>query len=111
MEVILYQPRIPQNTGNIVPSCKVTNSSLTLVKPLGFSTSDGALKRAGLDYRNGVDVTLVDDPVELLSNTSRCFYFFSSHATKAYTEVSYGPTDLLVFGSETGGLSPVFLEK
>ena len=61
MKVILFQPQIPQNTGNIVRTCKVVGASLLLVRPIGFSTSDKALKRAGLDYWDGVDVEFIDD--------------------------------------------------
>jgi len=109
--VVLFQPQIPQNTGNVVRTCKVTNSGLVLVKPLGFSTSDRALKRAGLDYWDGVSVKLIDHLETYLQETSCPFYFFSSHASKRYTDVSYGPDDLLIFGSETGGLPSSFHQK
>lgn len=111
MKVILYEPQIPQNTGNIVRTCKVTGSDLTLVKPLGFSITDRALKRAGLDYWDGVSVDVIDNLLKYLSQVKTPFYFFSSHAKKAYTEIAYTQDDLLIFGSETSGLSPIFLEK
>lgn len=106
MKVILYQPQIPQNTGNIVRTCSVTGSDLILVKPLGFSLADRWLKRAGLDYWEGVNMEVIESLETLLLNTSSPFYFFSSKATKLYTEVSYAPNDLLIFGSETSGLPP-----
>ena len=111
MRVILYEPQIPQNTGNIVRTCKVTGSDLTLVKPLGFSITDRALKRAGLDYWDGVCVEVIDNLIEMLSQIKTPFYFFSSHSKKSYTDISYTSNDLLIFGSETGGLPPIFLEK
>ncbi|MES2199015.1 MAG: tRNA (cytidine(34)-2'-O)-methyltransferase [Chlamydiota bacterium] len=111
MKVILYEPQIPQNTGNIVRTCKVTGSDLTLVKPLGFSITDRALKRAGLDYWDGVSVEVIDNLLEYLSHIQTPFYFLSSHAKKSYTEVAYTPNDLLIFGSETAGLPSIFLEK
>lgn len=111
MKIILYQPQIPQNTGNIVRTCSVTGSSLTLVRPLGFSTSDRWLKRAGLDYWEGVDVTFIDDLETYLSNTPQNFYFFSSKATKKYTDITYKSDDILIFGSETSGLPTQFYEK
>lgn len=111
MRVVLFQPQIPQNTGNIVRSCKVTGSGLVLVKPLGFSTSDRALKRAGLDYWDGVTVDIIEDLETFLIQTPSPFTFFSSHATTLYTNVSYHADHLLIFGSETQGLSPVFWEK
>lgn len=111
MKIILFQPQIPQNTGNIVRTCKVTGSELILVTPLGFSTSDRALKRAGLDYWDGVNVTLIDDLEAFLLKEQRPFYFFSSHAKKSYSSISYTQDDLLIFGSETSGLPPSFLER
>lgn len=111
MEIVLFQPQIPQNTGNIVRTSSVTGCSLTLVKPLGFSISARHLKRAGLDYWDNVDVSQIDDLLHYLENTQRNFYFFSSHATKFYTDVSYQSDDLLIFGSETAGLPALYREK
>lgn len=111
MKIILYQPQIPQNTGNIVRSCSVTGASLTLVRPLGFSTNDRWLKRAGLDYWEGVNVSFIDDLEAFLDSTPHPFHFFSSKASKRYTEVNYDPNHLLIFGSETSGLPPHYAEK
>lgn len=104
MHIILFQPQIPQNTGNVVRTCAVTGSRLTLVKPLGFSVNDRWLKRAGLDYWEGVQVDLIDSLEEFLEQTIEPFYFFSSKATKNYTDVSYTRDSVLIFGSETSGL-------
>lgn len=111
MKIILYQPQIPQNAGNIVRTCAVTGSSLVMVRPLGFSTSDRWLKRAGLDYWEGVDVTFIDDLESYLSNIEEPFYFFSSKAIQCYTSVSYQPNTNLIFGSETSGLPSLFHER
>lgn len=111
MIVILYQPQIPQNAGNIVRTCAVTGSSLIMVKPLGFSTHDRWLKRAGLDYWEGVDVSFIDDLESYLNTTTSPFYFFSSKAKQLYTSVPYPEDSLLIFGSETTGLPPQFHEK
>lgn len=111
MKVVLFQPQIPQNTGNIVRTCSVTGCGLILVTPLGFSVSDRQLKRAGLDYWEEVSVELIDDLESFLESSSDSFYFFSSHAKKLYTEVPYDKNSLLIFGSETAGLPPVFLKK
>lgn len=111
MKIILYQPQIPQNTGNIVRTCSVTGTSLTLVRPLGFSVTDRWLKRAGLDYWEGVNVEFIDDLEDYLNNTPHPFYFFSSKAKKTYLEPEYTKNDLLIFGSETAGLPPHFQEK
>lgn len=106
LELLLYQPQIPQNTGNIVRSCAVTGSRLRLIPPLGFDISSKQLKRAGLDYWEGVDVQVLEEPESYLQeNWQRCF-FFSSKAKKHYTEVNYPEDAILVFGSETTGLPP-----
>lgn len=108
MEVVLYQPEIPQNAGNVVRTCAVTGSRLTLVRPLGFSTSSRHLKRAGLDYWEGVDVSIVDSLEERLCSP---FYFFSTKAKRPYTEIAFSPEALLIFGSETRGLPEEFWQK
>jgi len=111
MKIVLFQPQIPQNAGNIVRTCAVTGNDLILVKPLGFNTSNRMLKRAGLDYWEGVDVTQIDNLLEYLDQLRTPFYFFSSHAKKMYTTVDYTPEDHLIFGSETAGLPNLFHEK
>lgn len=110
MKVILFQPQIPQNTGNIVRTCAVTGSSLTLIAPLGFSITDRWLKRAGLDYWEGVQVDVVESLERLLEQAPNNFYFFSSKAEQTYTEIHYKPDDWLVFGSEVSGL-PDYVAK
>ena len=111
MEIILFRPEIPQNTGNIVRTCSVTNTKLTLVKPLGFSISDKTLKRAGLDYWSAAEIQTIDDLEAYLLNANRPFYFFSSKSEKSYTEISYTNETILIFGSETSGLPSHFFEK
>lgn len=111
MKTILFQPQIPQNTGNIVRTCAVTGTDLILVRPLGFSTSNRWLKRAGLDYWEGVNVSFLDDLEQYLASVQVPFYFFSSKATKYHTEIDYTEDDLLIFGSETEGLPAAFHQK
>lgn len=113
MKVILYQPQIPQNTGNVVRTCAVTGTDLILVQPLGFSVSDRWLKRAGLDYWEGVNMELLEEAdFELfLENYPGAFYFFSSKAQVFYTDVQYQSNALLIFGSETTGLPESFFDK
>lgn len=111
MKIVLYQPQIPQNAGNIVRTCAVTGSDLILVRPLGFSIANRWLKRAGLDYWEGVHVELIDNLESYLENTDSSFYFFSSKVDRSYTDVEYGPQDLLIFGSETSGLPQSFFQK
>lgn len=103
--VILFQPEIPQNTGNIARTCAATHVPLHLVEPLGFQLSDRHLKRAGLDYWPFVDLK-VHPSLEALRQelpNSRWIYF-SSHARRPYFDFSFQTGDCLVFGSETRGL-------
>ena len=104
MRVVLYHPQIPQNTGNIVRTCKVTGTDLVLVHPLGFSIDDRSLKRAGLDYWDGVNVIEIKDLISYLHSLSPPLYFFSSRAKKMYTDVGYTKDCTLIFGSESAGL-------
>ena len=111
MKIILYQPQIPQNTGNIVRSCSVTGTDLVLVRPLGFSTQSRHLKRAGLDYWEGVHVEEIDDLDALLEQTDAPFFFFSSKVNQSYVTAPFTTNSLLIFGSETTGLPSKYLEK
>ncbi|NGX50870.1 MAG: tRNA (cytidine(34)-2'-O)-methyltransferase [Chlamydiae bacterium] len=111
MKIILYRPQIPQNTGNIVRTCHATGSELVLVRPLGFKTDDKSLKRAGLDYWEGVSVTYTDDLIEYLEQETAPFYFFSSRATVSYSEVNFPEECTLIFGSEVSGLPAKFHER
>ncbi len=111
MKIVLYQPQIPQNTGNVVRTCAVTGCSLILVRPLGFSTSDRWLKRAGLDYWEDTPIEFIDDLPKYLEQCSQYFYFFSSKARCLYSDIRYTRDDLLIFGSETAGLPALFFER
>jgi tRNA (cytidine/uridine-2'-O-)-methyltransferase len=104
--VVLIEPEIPPNTGNIGRLCLATRSRLHLVKPLGFSIDDRELKRAGLDYWKEVDVRLWDSFAELEStqaNGAR-YFLLTTKCTRPYYNVTYKPGDFLVFGRETKGL-------
>ncbi len=111
MKIILFQPQIPQNTGNVVRTCSVTGTDLILVHPLGFSTQSRHLKRAGLDYWEGVKVEEIEDLDAYLEKTTDPFFFFSSKVPTHYTKAPYTPNCLLIFGSETSGLPPHYFEK
>jgi tRNA (cytidine/uridine-2'-O-)-methyltransferase len=111
MKIILYQPEIPQNTGNIVRTCAVTGTELILVHPLGFSLASRHLKRAGLDYWKDTSIQEIDDLMLFLEQTSSPFFFFSSKASSHYTDVKYTSDALLIFGSETKGLAEPFWRK
>ena len=83
MKVILFQPQIPQNAGNVVRTCAVTGADLIMVHPLGFSTQDRWLKRAGLDYWEGVNVSFIDNLEQFLEQQTVPFYFFFKQSRKA----------------------------
>ena len=104
--VVLIEPEIPPNTGNIGRLCLATRSQLHLVKPLGFSLGDRQLKRAGLDYWDEVDVRLWDSFAQLqASQKPRVRYFFlTTKSRRAYYDVKFQPGDFLIFGRETKGL-------
>ncbi|MBF5058704.1 tRNA (cytidine(34)-2'-O)-methyltransferase [Candidatus Neptunochlamydia vexilliferae] len=111
MIIILCHPQIPANTGNIVRTCHATGSELVLVHPLGFKTDDKSLRRAGLDYWEGVKVTIIDDLMDYLEKAPYPFYFLSSKATKFYSEAKFEERSILIFGSEVAGLPPEFFER
>lgn len=111
MKIILFQPQIPQNTGNIARTCAATKTDLILVHPLGFSISSRQMKRAGLDYWDLVQVETIDNLEKFLQTQPAPFYFFSSKAKKNYSDVQFAPNSILIFGSETDGLPLFFHEK
>ena len=112
MHIVLIEPEIPGNTGNIARLCAVSGMELHLVKPLGFSVEDKYLKRAGLDYWRLVKVNYHEDFSEVLRLfAGRQFYYCSKKAPRSYDSVSYTEDDLLVFGKETAGLPEKLLEE
>lgn len=112
MHIVLYQPEIPQNTGNIARTCAATGSMLHLIKPLGFSLEDKYLKRAGLDYWNLMQYRVYDSFDQLMeSYPNAVFHFLSTKSPRSYAEVSYGTDDFLVFGCETRGLPESLLSR
>lgn len=104
--IVLYQPEIPQNTGNIARLCAATGCVLHLVGPLGFSLQDRYLKRAGLDYWGLVQVHSYDSLQAFhdQQHGSCSFYYVSTKGSRYYTDCDYQPGDFIVFGSETSGL-------
>lgn len=104
LNIVLVEPEIPQNTGNVARTCAVTGARLHLVGPLGFSIDDRHLKRAGLDYWHMLDVTCYDSLTDFFSRNPGPFFFFSSKARRVYTDVRYPAGCYLLFGRETAGL-------
>lgn len=112
MHIVLYQPEIPQNTGNIARTCAATGSILHLIEPLGFELSDKYLKRAGLDYWHLMELHVHVSFEELMKEYPNAVYHFATtKAPRGYHEVQYGPDDFLVFGPETRGLPEPLLER
>ncbi|MFC4769291.1 tRNA (uridine(34)/cytosine(34)/5-carboxymethylaminomethyluridine(34)-2'-O)-methyltransferase TrmL [Effusibacillus consociatus] len=105
MHIVLVEPEIPANTGNISRTCAATGISLHLVRPLGFSTDDRQLKRAGLDYWHLLDLHYHDSFAELQAKYPQGrFFFASTKGIKRYTDFTYQKDDFFVFGKETKGL-------
>lgn len=103
--VVIVEPEIPQNTGNVSRTCVVTNTTLHLVRPFGFEISDRTLKRAGLDYWKDLNVFYYDSFEQVVEqNKGARFFMASTHAKKNYADVMYKDGDFLVFGKETAGL-------
>jgi tRNA (cytidine/uridine-2'-O-)-methyltransferase len=112
MHIVLVNPEIPQNTGNIARTCALTRSVLHLVKPLGFSIEDRYLKRAGLDYWDKVEVKLWDSFKEWEKHYQNAgIYLATTKAARSCYEVEYHPDDMLVFGCETRGLPEEILKR
>ena len=111
MHIVLVEPEIPGNTGNISRLCAATGIELHLVKPLGFSIEDKHLKRAGLDYWPLVKVHVHENLSEVQERyLNHRFYYCSTKAPRSYSEVAYTMDDVLVFGKETAGLSKKLLQ-
>ena len=108
--IVLVEPEIPQNAGNIARTCAATGCILHLVRPLGFEISDKYLKRAGLDYWHLVDVRVHDSLAEFLAEYPQArMHLFTTKARKTYAQAEYREGDFLVFGKETRGLEEEFL--
>lgn len=112
LNVVLYEPEIPQNTGNIARLCACTGASLYLVGKLGFSLSSKYTKRAGLDYWESVDLHKIESMEELFSQfpDSR-FFYLTTKSKKKYTDVEFQEGDFIVFGPETRGLPQEYVTR
>ena len=105
LNIVLVEPQIPQNTGNIARTCAATGARLHLVEPMGFRIDDAKLKRAGLDYWHLLDITYYKSLSDFFEkNKDGKFFYFSTKATKIYSQVEYPDNCYLVFGKETAGL-------
>ena len=105
LNIVLFEPEIPANTGNIGRTCCATGTRLHLIGPLGFSLSEKALKRAGMDYWQHLDVTVYDDYNDFLSkNPNAKIYYATTKAPNVYSQVSYEPDCYIMFGKESAGI-------
>ena len=110
--IVLVEPEIPPNTGSVARLCGATNTILHLVKPLGFSTDDKHLKRAGLDYWEFVEIVYWNSIEEFLAKADiATLHFLSKKVSQPYTESVYTPGDFLVFGKETKGLPAYIIDN
>ncbi len=104
LNLVLVEPQIPQNTGNIARTCAVTGARLHLVGPMGFKIDDAKLKRAGLDYWHLLDITYYDSLNDFFARNSGDFFYFTTKGRQIYSDVIYPDGAYLVFGKETAGL-------
>ena len=112
INIVLVEPEIPQNAGNIIRTCAATGVKLFMVKPLSFEVSDKHFKRAGLDYFDMANVEIIDSFPELVKNNPNSnFYYASTKAKKDYSEICYPDDCFLVFGKESYGLSENILKN
>ncbi|MBP3820660.1 tRNA (cytidine(34)-2'-O)-methyltransferase [bacterium] len=111
INIVLYEPEIPQNTGNIARLCACTGASLYLVGKLGFSLSNKYTKRAGLDYWDSVDIHKIDSMEELYKMfPNGTFYYLTTKTDKLYTDIKFKEGDFIVFGPETRGLPDKYVK-
>ena len=111
INIVMVEPEIPQNTGNVARTCAATGARLHLVGPMGFKIDDKKLKRAGLDYWNLLDITYYDNIEEFFEKNKGEFYFFTTKGRSVYSDVSYPDGCYLFFGKETRGLPEELLMK
>lgn len=104
LNIVLGEPQIPQNTGNIARTCAVTGARLHIIEPMGFTPSDKQLKRAGLDYWHYLDISYYDGFEDFFSKTDGQCYFFTTKAQSRYTDVKYPDNCYIIFGREDAGL-------
>lgn len=111
LNIVLVEPEIPQNTGNIARTCAATGARLHIVEPMGFKIDDKKLKRAGLDYWYLLDITYYSNLNDFFEkNKDGNFYFFSTKAQNRYSDISYPDKSYLFFGKETAGLPEELLK-
>ncbi len=111
INIVMVEPEIPQNTGNVARTCAATGARLHLVGPMGFKIDDKKLKRAGLDYWHYLDITYYKDINEFFAKNNGEFFYFTTKARKAHSDIKYPDKCFLLFGKETKGLPEELLLK
>lgn len=112
LNIVLVEPQIPQNTGNIARTCAATGARLHLVEPMGFHVDDKKLKRAGLDYWHLLDITYYEDLDDFFEkNRDGSFFYFSTKARRVHSDMTYPDNSYLVFGREDAGLPEELLKS
>ena len=111
LNIVLVEPQIPQNTGNISRTCAATGARLHLVGPMGFTVDDKKLKRAGLDYWHLLDITYYEGLTDFFARNEGPFYYFTTKAPQRYTDVAYPDGAYFLFGKETRGLPEELLSR
>lgn len=111
LNIVMVEPEIPQNTGNVARTCAVTGARLHLVGPMGFAIDDRKLKRAGLDYWRMLDITYYQSLDEFFEKNTGNFFFFTSKGLHRHTDVTYPDNSYLFFGKETAGLPESLLRR
>ena len=111
LNIVLVEPRIPQNTGNVARTCAATGARLHLVKPMGFAIDDKKLKRAGLDYWHLLDISYYEGLDDFFAKNRGPYYFFTTKAPARYSDVQYPDGAYLVFGREDAGLPEELLVR
>jgi len=111
MNIVLVEPEIPQNTGNIARTCRATGTVLHIIKPMGFTIDDKKLKRAGLDYWHELDIRYYENLDDFFKKCPGTYYFCSTKAQKRHSDVAFKDGDYLFFGKETKGLPEDLLHK
>jgi len=111
INIVMVEPEIPQNTGNVARTCAATGARLHLVGPMGFKIDDKKLKRAGLDYWQYLDITSYDSLEDFFAKNNGNFYYFTTKARHSYTEINYPDDCYILFGKETKGLPEELLLK
>ena len=111
LNIVLVEPQIPQNTGNIARTCSVTGTRLHIVKPMGFQVDDKKLKRAGLDYWQFLDITYYENLADFFSKNDGPFFYFTTKGRRRYSDVIYPDGSYLLFGREDAGLPEELLKQ